>query len=413
MITCSYLRAYDTGKLTQKATDTTTQADTLEQTADAVETQAAAIAAAWPDPTGQLAVAALKAYAQALRAESERIAKIAPILTTAAGEIDAAKMLLATADANDAANQYVTSDDFGRVTFTAAFHQLTDDRRPEQYTNRTMLQHEYFLALDAATKADEKAAIALYALRGQHPPFQPRPDTGPVDLSDEAIADQLATSQQGQYGDCYFLTSLASIANADPQFIRDHITWDPATGLYTVTIYENAVLGVVERQITVDPTQLDLQNATTGPDGRPNFLTIYEAAYRQTVHGSIFTNTGGVPSAAMLAITGQQADFTVTSPASFTDIQGTLNGNPPGAVAVATNPGFWPWPDPASQPYEDRIVPKHAYWVKGFDEQGRIILVNSWGPDGGTSGGVDYPGEVHLTEEEFRALTMQTSRTVP
>ena len=92
----------------------------------------------------------------------------------------------------------------------------------------------------------------------------------------------------------------------------------------------------------------------------------------------------------------------------------SLNAKPPGAVAVGTNTGPPLYPDPAKQPFESRIVPHHAYSVKGFDEQGRIILANTWGPNGGTgSDGIDYPGEVHLTEEEFRKFIMQSSRTVP
>ena len=416
MIGCTALRSYDTSALKERGEIASQQADKLEHTASATRQQAGELSQSWSDSNGQTASGKLSQRADELHAEEERLRGIAPILADCVQELTAIKQSLSQADAASQANQYLTVDDHGRVGFTDKLAQLEADKRPEQYANADKLQHQYFQALDAASRADEKAALALYALRGIAPPFQAKPDTGPVDLSDEAIADQLANSKQGRYGDCYFLSSLTAIARANPQFIRDHIKWDPKTGKYTVTIYENAIFGVVERKITVDPKEVAADTGHThGPkDSDLNFLSIYEAAYRKSVHGSIFTNTGCLPSAAMLAITGNEADFTLLKPHSFDEIRKTLNAKPPGAVAVGTNTGPPLYPDPAKQPFENRIVPHHAYSVKGFDEQGRIILANTWGPNGGTgSDGIDYPGEVHLTEEEFRKFIMQSSRTVP
>ena len=54
----------------------------------------------------------------------------------------------------------------------------------------------------------------------------------------------------------------------------------------------------------------------------------------------------------------------------------------------------------------------HAYAVKGFDDQGRIVLSNPWGPQGGWIKGTYYPGELHLTEDEFKKW-FNTSTRVP
>ncbi len=408
MITCSALRGYQPTALEGKAQEVARAADRLHEVAERYRRLARTVAEAWPDPTGQEAATSLLQLAEGVDREADRVAKIAPILDTAAAEITVAQQKLAAADQTDAADPFLAADDTGTVTLSAPAMLLPPLVQLSKFHRATQLTHSYRNALLRATKADQSATNALYELAGRTPPYED--DTGPVDLSDAAIRDQAMNSVQGGYGDCYFLSSLAAIGNADPQFIRDHMRWNPDTGRYEVTIYENTPMGVIGRTVEVDPDTLP--DATRGPDGEVTFLSVYEEAYRQTVHGAIFTRTGGLPSDAMLAITGHEADATLVRPASFDEIRETVEAQPPGAVAVATNPGG-PWPDPEDVPYEQRLCPRHAYWVRGFDDQGRIILVNTWGTDGGTSGGVDYPGEVHLTEEQFREQTMQTARTVP
>ena len=44
--------------------------------------------------------------------------------------------------------------------------------------------------------------------------------------------------QQTKIGDCYFVATLGAVAHADPQAIRDMIAFDPKTGDYMVTLYD-------------------------------------------------------------------------------------------------------------------------------------------------------------------------------
>ena len=67
--------------------------------------------------------------------------------------------------------------------------------------------------------------------KGDHDPLD-----GPVDLSDDAF--DLSQIVQGQIGDCWFLASAAAVGANDPDFIRDHIQYNP-DGSYTVTLYED------------------------------------------------------------------------------------------------------------------------------------------------------------------------------
>ena len=39
--------------------------------------------------------------------------------------------------------------------------------------------------------------------------------------------------------------------------------------------------------------------------------------------------------------------------------------------------------------------------MRGLDADGNVILQNPWGPSGGIHDGKYYPGEVHLSPEEY------------
>lgn len=65
--------------------------------------------------------------------------------------------------------------------------------------------------------------------------------------------------------------------------------------------------------------------------------------------------------------------------------------------------------DPESWSDRDGAVPRdtvstHVYVVTDVREDGRVVLQNPWGPDGGFQEGDDVhkPGELVLTEEEYR-----------
>ena len=44
--------------------------------------------------------------------------------------------------------------------------------------------------------------------------------------------------QQDKIGDCYFVATLAAVAEKQPDRIQDAIKFDPATGNYTVTLHK-------------------------------------------------------------------------------------------------------------------------------------------------------------------------------
>lgn len=300
----------------------------------------------------------------------------------------------------------LTVDELGRVELSAAALALTEAQRARLYPQRKELQHRFFLAL----RAGERALNELVNMSGRGATrLAAAGDSGPVELSDAAIEDQLIMSKQGGYNNCFFLTSLAAVAAADPGHIREHISWEEHTGGYRVRLYVGWPVKRA-REYWVDFSALVADDRSTrASDGEPNFLGIYEAAYRQTFLGRLLRRIGGLPSLGLAAITGMRPKSSLLCAKSFAEIRAWL-ARSDAAVAVGTNAGWSARTDPKRHRMEQRIMPWHAYWVAGFDEQDRIILINPWGPRGGHSrGGAEFLGEVRLAEADFRRLTMQTA----
>ena len=98
----------------------------------------------------------------------------------------------------------------------------------------------------------------------------------------------------------------------------------------------------------------------------------------------------------MERITGQDSDNGGTL--SPEEIREALDRDPPAIITTATS-GAEDQPDDVDP--TKRVVDNHAYTVRGVDADGNIVLQNPWGPNGGWDGDQYYPGEVHLTPEEY------------
>ncbi|RRD46175.1 hypothetical protein [Tessaracoccus sp. OH4464_COT-324] len=423
MLTRSQLHSYNPNKLRRAAAVTSEKQIRLNSEAHFHEKQAGKVRSSWPGTTGESAAAKLLDQVKELREQADVLARMARLMSECADKVEQAKAELTQLDLV-VRGRRLQVDDYGVVALIPLSYLEEPRVVAELRSHAARLTHQYYDLLTRTDAMLKHTAALLYENAKLPSPYDILPDTGPVRLTDADIRLQAETSMQGEHSDCFFLSGLAGVAHADPEFIRKSLRWDPESQTYKVTVYMSTPLGAVPREVSVDPYELERnidklddegERPVLGPDRRINFLSIYEAAYRKTLDGTILTNTGGLPSWGMSTFTGKDPDSTLLTPHSFAEIRRTMEGKPPGAVSAGTNPGIWPYPDPAEQPYEKRIVPRHAYWVKGFDDKGRIILVNPWGPGGGVWGndGLDYPGEVHLTEEEFREVFTQTARMVP
>lgn len=305
----------------------------------------------------------------------------------------------------DAQAPKITRDDQGYCESTV--RPKTNDPAELEYARRMWLlalQYTQLLRelLIRAEQSDNQMAKGLYGLLGLD---FPTARDGWLDLSDAGIAYQAALNNQAGYGDCVTLSTLLSIANSDPSFIRKHMKWNADDQCYEVALY-----GEDGKKRTVRVYQEDLDalawtdkegNDRTGssfPGSKQHsFMSVYEAAIAKEF-GHEDLAKGKSTDFAIERITGKSADRTVPPP-SFEQVKETLDRRPPGLVVVGSG-GRDPV-DMGSVDPSKRIVEAHAYSVKGFDDQGRIVVVNPWGPGGGWVDGHYYPGEIHLTEEEY------------
>lgn len=279
-------------------------------------------------------------------------------------------------------------DDNGVVTsnFQLTFPKIFDYLESMTLARQLTVQVQEVLV--KADGRDREGVIELYGLLGLSLP--PTTD-GPVDLTDDGILLQADLNEQDRYGDCVTLSTLISLVHSDPSFVRDHMKWDPGTGTYQVTLYKDGQPVTV----SVDPDKLPSDGSQEASTNKPTWLSIYEQALQQE-YGDI--KDGQPLEDPMARITGQKPDVSYP-PASVDDIQRALDRHPPAVITTGTSGASEEQPDDVDP--AKRVVPDHAYSVKGVDADGNIVLQNPWGPNGGYYDGTYYPGEVHLTPEEY------------
>ncbi|MFH2202219.1 MAG: C2 family cysteine protease [Elusimicrobiota bacterium] len=253
--------------------------------------------------------------------------------------------------------------------------------------------------------------------------------------SDDATPVKLDDVAQGYLGDCYYLASLAAVAQKKPQVIQNMIK-DNKDGTYTVTLYTDddrdgkltAEKFVIDNQFPVTGSGgaafAQVNKEAVGPGAMSKFLLsgltrigveeqksksllsrlglyrneeevqelwplIAEKALAQaTSNGSYnIIGNGGYPSAALSDITGQASvDLTDMSVKNMAQMDGK------GYAMVASSK-----PDPGN----GKIVGGHAYAITEVDvEKGTVTLFNPWGF--GNSQQQTTPTYVTLTEQEFK-----------
>lgn len=187
---------------------------------------------------------------------------------------------------------------------------------------------------------------------------------------------------QDGIGDCYLVATMSAVANANPQWIKDRISYDPHTGLFDVTLWD----GREWRHIAVTQADIDAniaQHGASGLDnnvpGAPLWPAVLESAYaKMKTSGTELTKIqNGVTPPALEALTGNNGDwiFPATewmTPSQNIDTQiaDALAGNQP--VMLSTS--FFT---------NDSLAPMHVYSIEGITGTGSdatVTLRNPWGP---------------------------------
>lgn len=205
--------------------------------------------------------------------------------------------------------------------------------------------------------------------------------------------------QQGNVGDCYFLASLASMADVDPMSIRKSIV-DLGDGTYAVRFYRNGAATYVRMDADLPTSGGRLVYQDLGAD-RDLWAALLEkgwAYFRRNV-GTYISIESGWMQEVYTAMTGKPSINNyfegVTSAQAYTNITGLLSTGKAVTLGSYGN---------ADSP----IVGGHAYTVVSaqMDLQGIkwITVYNPWGRDyygNGSNDGNFSDGLVRITADQL------------
>ncbi|HEY9305378.1 MAG TPA: C2 family cysteine protease [Mycobacterium sp.] len=201
-----------------------------------------------------------------------------------------------------------------------------------------------------------------------------------------------ADVRQDAIGDCYLDSTMAAIANANPQWIKDRINYDGTTGNFDVTLWD----GHQWKHIPVTQDDIDTDIAQRGAswldNGQPNaalWPSVLESAYaklkypNQSLVDALNNKTGigqgGYAQDAMEALTGNRGtninpeNVWLTNQHIDQDIASALANHQP--VTISTTPHGAP------------LDQSHVYIVEGINGTGsdaRLTLRNPWETNIGT-----------------------------
>ncbi|WP_158247569.1 C2 family cysteine protease [Actinomyces qiguomingii] len=221
---------------------------------------------------------------------------------------------------------------------------------------------------------------------GRSPAYEEAPE-GSQPFIDGASPDDIS---QGSVGDCWYITSLQAVAQADPSVIEDAIT-DNGNGTYTVRLYNDGdpvyITVTTDQVVDQDGTGKGSPTFARSTDPKEMWPAIMEKALA-SYEGSYGAIESDSPGRGMEVITGKKS--TRNNDATAKDVADTLNNG--GAVTVASKAAptkgilWWEeeieYDDPSQHPDKlyrpnavdsngtplpDRLHYSHAYYVESVD----------------------------------------------
>jgi hypothetical protein len=254
-----------------------------------------------------------------------------------------------------------------------------------------------------------------------------KPVTGQLEVNGAAPED----IDQGDIGDCFFLSSLASLAQRNPQAIEDMIKSN-GDGTYSVRFYAPQQDGTYqETHVTVDnlmPEDKD-GNAVyaSSPDSKELWVQVVEKAFAKFQRGYKVINNGGEESDAIGYLTGKTATSVDIKPQSADALWGKLQTavsanklttagtfsehDLPVALKQYAKAGLTDL-NPKTFNYDKYgLVDGHAYTVMGVSEengQKYVSLRNPWGEKEPGNDGAD-DGEFKMKLQDFAVLFQEVT----
>ncbi len=203
---------------------------------------------------------------------------------------------------------------------------------------------------------------------------------------------------QGRLGDCWFLASLAAMAETNPAFVREGIRENP-NGTLSVRIWDE--LGKPKWvTITRDLPVQDDGSPISAMGTDSSWAAYYEKAFSM-VYGD---DESGLPAGSYGAIEGDREE---QAPPYLTGNEATdLDGYEAVREAFESgHPVVVDTPSDGEPPsdWQDHYAVNHVYYVEGIAENGDLMIGNPWGPKHDLR---VTPAEFEQYFETPRALTL-------
>lgn len=352
----------------EKAAELATQTATLQRDLDALH-------AAWQGGAADAAIATADADLASQRAVHTRLKNYAAALRYGGVNLNPLRsQILAMATQARALGGAVRED--GTVTGHDTMGMMSP-ALATAYTTSLQTMLSWF------TRIDDAVAEALRT--GAPVPRTPVPT---LKWNEDDLYDgepQGSDVNQDGIGDCYLVATMSAIANANPQWIKDRISYDPHTGMFDVTMWD----GHEWRHIPVTQADIDANIAAKGASGvdnqvagAPLWPAVLESAYAKMKapgRGIEGIETGLTPPA-LEALTGNNGDWIIPAtewmtPSQHIDTQiadALVNHQP---VMLSTSVFGGP-----------ALENMHVYSIEGITGTGSdatVTLRNPWGPDSG------------------------------
>lgn len=213
---------------------------------------------------------------------------------------------------------------------------------------------------------------------------------GKADFSNKGMPSINDVKQEG-YGDCYFDSSIASLAQNHPDQIKNMIH-DNGNGTFTVTFPHQkdngagnlwGLFGDSYHDVKITVSDKDMPaDATNAGAGNAKWPEVLEAAYAKLKGGYSAIGNGGNPTTAMEALTGKNANYYSPSDGAG-KIQQALKDGKLVTIATPESDGGQAGAENGTNPHS--LVGGHAYTVtgvsKGPDGKTYVTLRNPWGMD--------------------------------
>ncbi|MBE3069493.1 MAG: hypothetical protein IMZ66_04570 [Planctomycetes bacterium] len=263
------------------------------------------------------------------------------------------------------------------------------------------------------TSADELINRTIHQVAQFYQPTTNPAQAVPLEIAGQDLVDPVAGSayynysnrplfvdgpeyddvRQGNLGDCYFLAALASLADSDPEAIRQMIA-PMGDGTYAVRYYSGATPVYLRIDGQLPGTIFTPVYAKLSAQ-RETWVALAEKAYAQFRYGqnSYASLSGGWMDPVYQAVTGQGTSRVwASTPGMISTLAANL------AAGHAVSAGTWSAPT-------GPVVGSHAYMVKAIevvDGQTYVTVYNPWGYDGKGFDGNSADGLIQLTLEQFQ-----------